>query len=302
AFPGYLPFNPGSAIPANGPTNQFQLYQDFNYLRGAHHFRIGAHFFNIQQNRTFGAFLNSVETLGVNNAQALNNLVAGQLVKFQGAVDPQGGFPGDFVTTPLAPPSFSRSNVYNEWAAYVNDSWRVRPNLMLNLGLRYEYYGVQHNKNPELDSNFYFGSGSTLQERIRNGSVQIARDSAVGGLWKKDFNNFAPRVGFAWDINGDGKTSLRGGYGMSYERNFGNVTFNVIQNPPAQTVVALTAGVDIPTLDISRNNSGPLAGSGTTIRIHAASLRHVREDIVNAYSHFWSAAFERELGPGTVAS
>jgi carboxypeptidase family protein/TonB-dependent receptor-like protein len=302
AFPGYLPYNPGSAIPANGPSNQLQVYQDLNYLTGHHQFRFGGQFFNIQQNRTFGAFLNSVQTLGNNNVQAFNNLVAGQLVKFQGAVDPQGGFPGDFVTTPLAPPGFSRSNVYNEWAAYVNDAWRIRPNVTLNLGLRYEYYGVQHNKNPELDSNFYFGSGSTLQERIRNGSVQIAKDSPVGGLWKKDYNNFAPRLGFAWDIFGDGKTSLRGGYGMSYERNFGNVTFNVIQNPPAQTVVALTAGVEVPSLSISRNNSGPLAGSGTTIRIPGASLRHVREDIVNAYAHFWSAAFERELGQGTVAS
>ncbi len=302
AFPGYLPFNPGSAIPANGPSNQIQLYQDINYLRGNHQFRFGGQFFNIQQNRTFGAFLNSVQTLGVNNVEAYNNLVAGQLVKFQGAVDPQGGFPGDFVTTPLAPPSFSRSNVYNEWAMYVNDSWRIRPTLMLNLGLRYEYYGVQHNKSPELDSNFYFGPGSTLQERIRNGSVQQANQSAVGGLWKKDWNNFAPRVGFAWDIFGDGRTSLRGGYGMSYERNFGNVTFNVIQNPPAQTVVALTAGVDIPTLDISRDNAGPLAGSGTTIQLPGSSLRHVREDIVNAYAHFWSASFERELGTGTVAS
>ena len=302
AFPGYLPFTPGSAIPANGPSNQFQVYQDLNYLTGHHQFRFGGQFFNIQQNRTFGAFLNSVQTLGNNNVQAFNNLVAGQLVKFQGAVDPQGGFPGSFVTTPLSPPAFSRSNVYNEWAAYVNDAWRIRPSLTLNLGLRYEYYGVQHNKNPELDSNFYFGSGSTLQERIRNGSVQIAKDSPVGGLWKKDWNNFAPRVGFAWDIFGDGKTSLRGGYGMSYERNFGNVTFNVIQNPPAQTVVALTAGVEVPSLSISRNNAGPLAGSGTTIRLPGASLRHVREDIVNAYAHFWSAAFERELGQGTVAS
>src|SRR6185436_18617321 len=206
-------------------------------------------------------FLNSVQTLGNNNVQAFNNLVAGQLVKFQGAVDPQGGFPGDFVTTPLSPPAFSRSNVYNEWAAYVNDAWRIRPNLVLNLGLRYEYYGVQHNKNPELDSNFYFGSGSTLQERIRNGSVQIAQDSPVGGLWKKDKNNFAPRVGFAWDMFGDGRTSLRGGYGLAYERNFGNVTFNVIQNPPNYAVLSLFNNVDVTNLQITTNNAGPLAGT-----------------------------------------
>ncbi|MBA3322791.1 MAG: TonB-dependent receptor [Pyrinomonadaceae bacterium] len=301
-FPGYLPFNPGQAIPAGGPINQLQLYQDFNYQAGNHQFRFGGQFINIQQNRTFGAFLNSVQTLGNNTEEALNNLVLGQLVQFQGAVDPQGGFPGDFVTTPLGPPNFSRSNVYNEWAAYFNDSWRVRPNVTLNLGLRYEYYGVQRNKNRDLDSNFYFGSGSTLQERIRNGSVQLAEDSPVGGLWRPDKNNFAPRVGFAWDVTGDGKTSLRGGYGVSYERNFGNVTFNVIQNPPGYAVVSLNAGVEVPSLSISRNNAGPLAGSGTTIRLPVVSLRHVREDIRNAYAHFWSGAFERELGRGTVAS
>ena len=303
-LPGYLPFNPGSAIPAQGPTNTWQLYQDLNYQTGNHQFRFGGSYFYIQQNRSFGAFQNSVQTLGTNLATGTANLVAGQLLNFRVAVDPQGRFPGQNVTTPLAEPSFIRYNRYHEWAAYFNDSWRIRSGFTLNLGLRYEYFGVQHNKFPELDSNFYFGSGSTLQERIRNGSVQVAGDSPVGGLWAPDKNNFAPRVGFAWDIFGDGRTSLRGGYGISYERNFGNVTFNVIQNPPSQAVVSLTAGTTpgFPTIPLSLNNLGPVAGAGQTIRLPETSLRHVREDVRNAYAHFWSAAFERELGTGTVAS
>src|SRR5581483_9714673 len=191
--------------------------------------------------------------------------------------------------------NFSRSNLYHEFGLYVNDSWRFRPRLTLNLGLRYDYFGVQHNRNEQLDSNFYFGQGSTLQERIRNGSVQIASNSPAGGLWKPDRNNFAPRLGFAWDVRGDGKTSVRGGYGISYERNFGNVTFNVIQNPPNYAVVNILPGV-------TPGNVGPFAGTGGAVTLPQTSLRHVREDINTAYAHFWSLSLERELAPGMVAS
>src|SRR5215208_6337360 len=297
ALPGYLPFNPGSAIPAAGPTNQFQLYQDLNYQAGNHQFRFGGSFFHIQQNRTFGAFQNSVQTLGTGVASGANNLIAGQLIKFQVAVDPRGGSPGDLVTTPLNEPSFTRYNRYDEWAVYFNDAWRVRPGLTLNLGMRYEYYGVQHNNDPSLDSNFYFGSGSTLQERIRNGGVQVAPNSPAGGLWQPDKNNFAPRVGFAWDIFGDGNTSLRGGYGIAYERNFGNVTFNVIQNPPNYAVVTIVAGTDVPSIEITPDNAGPLAGTGSKL-LPRTSLRAINENIVNAYAHLWSAAIERRVFGG----
>ena len=110
------------------------------------------------------------------------------------------------------------------------------PRVTLNLGLRCDYFGVQHNTDPSLDSNFYFGPGRRSPSSIANGRVFLAEESPVGRLWEKDTNNFGPRLGVAWDVFGDGKTSLRGDYGISYERNFGNVTFNVIQNPPNYAV------------------------------------------------------------------
>src|SRR6185295_5561167 len=263
-LPGYWPYN-AAASPAGfgGPQNSGQLYEDLSYTLDRHALKFGGQYFYIQDNRFFGAYQNAVESLGAqgNYAQALGNLVTGNINQFQAAVFPQGKFPGESVNLPVGPPDFTRSNRYHEWATYVNDSWRVKPGLVLNLGLRYEYYGVQKNKNPDLDSNFYFGAGSTLQERIRNGSVQVAGSSPAGGLWKADKNNFAPRLGFAWDIFGDGKTSLRGGYGIAYERNFGNVTFNVIQNPPNYAVLSLFNNVDVTNLQITPNNAGPLAGT-----------------------------------------
>ena len=177
---------------------------------------------------------------------------------------------------------------------YAQDSWKILPRLTLNLGLRWEYYGVQHNANPALDSNFVFGSGANEYEQIRNGSVQLAKDGGV--FWKPNYNNWGPRVGFAWDIFGDGKTSLRGGYGISYERNFGNVTFNAIQNPPNYAVISLQSFVDVPgALPVYTDTAGPLAGTGTK-PLPAVSQRAINQNINSAYAETWNISVDRNVG------
>jgi Carboxypeptidase regulatory-like domain/TonB dependent receptor len=305
ALPGYLPFSPGSAIPFGGPQNFLQAYEDLNWTRGNHQLRFGGLYIHIRDNRTFGAFQNASAGFGTTSTiTGLNNFITGQLAQFQVAINPQGATtPGSIINLPVAAPSFSRSNRYHEWAIYGNDSWRIRPNLTLNLGLRYEYYGVQHNADQSLDANFYLGSGATVPEQIANGNVQRAIDSPVGALWRPDKNNFAPRLGFAWDIFGDGRTSLRGGYGMSYERNFGNVTFNVIQNPPSYAVITVRPGAaGFPTIPVPSSNFGLLTGNGTVALPGQINVRRVDENIVNAYAHFWSLALEREIVPRLIGS
>ena len=267
ALPGYSEFTPGNAIPSGGPQNVGEISHAFTWLRGKHEFHFGGEYVYTRDNHSFGAYQNAVEALNAPSliSGGLEFLLQGQANWFQVVVDPQGKFPcvkdalgatiatpDCTITLPVGQPSFGRSNRYNDMAFYGQDTWKITPRLTLNLGLRWEYYGVQHNKDPHLDSNFVFGSGSSYFDQVRNGRVYtvaattFSPASPVGGLWKPQYHNFGPRLGFAYDVFGDGKTALRGGYGIAYERNFGNVTFNVIQNPPNYAVIALQAGTDVP--------------------------------------------------------
>jgi hypothetical protein len=121
-------------------------------------------------------------------------------------------------------------------------------------------------------------ANTNLALYIRNGVVEPTPKSPIGALWKSDWHDFAPRVGFAWDLTGDGKTSLRAGYGIGYERNFGNVTFNLIQNPPNYAVLGIP-GV------ITTNNFGPLGGSSGVLPLPRVGLRIVNPNIKTAYAH-----------------
>jgi Carboxypeptidase regulatory-like domain/TonB dependent receptor len=329
-FPGYSETTPGNAIPFGGPQNVYQIYDDLSWTKGRHTFKFGGGYVQTRDNRAFGAYENAVESLasGGSISSAAASLAAGTLYQFQGAVYPQGQYPcsrnsaGHYVVTPaclltlpVGEPTFNRNNIYNDGNWYVQDSWKATPKLTLNLGVRWEYYGVQHNSNPALDSNFYLGPGATLFDQVRNGTAQIANKSPEGGLWGQDKDNFAPRVGFAYDIFGNGTMSFRGGYGIGYERNFGNVTFNVIQNPPNYAVISVVNGTDVPagSLPIFVNNSGPLAGAGSTCGGNPLvvpgtscfpnpSMRAVQQNIPTAYIQFWSGALDYQVLKNSVLS
>ena len=314
AFPGYLPWSPGNAIPFGGPQKLLQINQDQTWLKGRHDFRLGGNYVHIADDRTFGAFANAVQALNTTSAAipSLDAFVLGEIRRFQTAINPSG-FPGGTYVTPVELPSFTSFNRYNEFGLYVNDNWSIADRLTLNLGVRYEYYGPQKKSEPKFDSNFYYGdpnlsvgnsTPAQLVEGIRTGQVLTTDRSPVGGLWKADKNNFAPRLGFAWDVNGDGRSSVRGGYGVGFERNFGNVTYNVLFNPPDYLVASIDAPTDVPTLPIYSENAGPFGGvAGVTKTIPTGGLRHVDQNIETAYAHFYSLSFQRQIGArftGTV--
>jgi hypothetical protein len=102
--------------------------------------------------------------------------------------------------------------VYVNWGAFFQDDWKVRSNLTLSMGIRYEVF-----MNPWDKDNLYvsatFPSGSDYFSRIANLKPVVKQPHD-----HNDWNNFAPRFGMAWDPKGDGKTSVRFGVGMFYDR------------------------------------------------------------------------------------
>jgi outer membrane receptor protein involved in Fe transport len=112
-----------------------------------------------------------------------------------------------------------------EGDAFLQDDWKARPNLTLNLGLRYDYFGPYtdtHNRFRD----FVPGTGSYV-DQIANGVVNVTPRG-----WNPEKLDFAPRFGFAWDLGGKAKNVIRGGYGLWYDRMATVQTATYRTNPP----------------------------------------------------------------------
>src|SRR5215467_6810710 len=128
-------------------------------------------------------------------------------------VSPETGAPADAQR-------YFRSKTYG---FYLQDDWKVKPNLTLNLGLRYEYYSPLNDKTGQL-TNLVLGP---------DGSLADASVLPVKRLFNADRNNFGPRFGFAWSPSRfEGNTVVRGGFGLAYNRPDDVLFGNARANPP----------------------------------------------------------------------
>lgn len=212
-----------------------------------------------------------------------------------------------------------------ETGIYFQDTWRVRPNLTLNYGLRWDYNAVPYEVN---------GQMSTLVDQNPSGPQPaggfefklVGKNSANPNLklWDNDYNNFAPRFGFnyspGWSsgwisklTGGPTKMSIRGGYGIFYDRVFTNLFGNSSANPPFQRDFqflfdflgqrGFTGGIaDDGNGNITRvptQPTSPFAVNGDELLpvIFALPGNNIfQSKFATPYTQSWNFGFQRELG------
>ncbi|HYP54565.1 MAG TPA: TonB-dependent receptor, partial [Pyrinomonadaceae bacterium] len=203
----------GSTTPGIFAQNTFEFRDTLRHVRGNHSLTVGGEFRREQDNNNLaGNARPAYSFVGLFNLA--NDAPVFQFI----AVDPLTG------GLPLTQRYFRTGTV----AAFFQDDWKARPNLTLNLGLRYEYYSPLTEKE------------GRLTNLDISGGLANARLVAVDKFYESDWNNFAPRVGFAYSPNiggfggllRDNRAVLRGGFGVAYNR-IPNVVFsNARNNPP----------------------------------------------------------------------
>jgi hypothetical protein len=202
-----------------GPThfagNTFAVADTFTLVKGHNSWKFGAGFSAYQQNTLYAFFTNSdFDYAGYADfGDGTGNSLADFLV----------GAPNNLFEAPNAANNIRSKSTY----VFAQDEWRVRPNLTLSLGLRYEY------SSPKLDTegrtfSIVPGDQSVKFPFAPLGLVFPGDPGAPRGVNFPDRKNFGPRIGFAWSPGSSGKTSLRGGFGIFYDvlKGEDNLQFN----------------------------------------------------------------------------
>jgi len=182
----------------SGPSPYYDLQDAISYLRGKHSFKFGGEYSHIEGGNDGHDTRGRINFKG---GQVTTGPLAGTSTPLE---DFFAGVPTDAPLLVGNPAIAAISHVYGVFA---QDDWRVVPKLMLNLGLRWEY------RSPFREVNNLFGN---FDPNSPTGIVQQGQASVGNTLWKPDYKNWSPRIGFAYDVTGKGTTVVRGGAGIFY--------------------------------------------------------------------------------------
>ena len=247
-------FNLGgpSGFPQGRSDTTYVVSDTLNYLRGNHSFKFGAEarrFFNNNTNKDTGTF-------GFANMAAF---LAGTANTFTVTL-------GD-VSSAIAQGALG---------LFVQDNYKVRSNLTLELGFRYDWL---MSPTERFDRFVDYVPEINSLVRVNNG---------IAPVYHTNSKNFQPRVGFSWDPFKTGKTSIRGAYAILADQPVTNLVTGNATNPPFATAVALPA------------NTTTQLSNATTVAVPGATISPSSSDpqFDNAYVQSWNLNIQREVGHG----
>jgi len=304
-----------TALVSNGQwrkTGTTSYGDNLTWVHGTHTFKFGADFRNIAEQGPNSFFsrrqvaLQSFLNAGVALAGNVNDPAGFDVstVQLQDAAAAYYGFVWEDVNAEFFNKAAQRTPTdqkhfrQHEYDWFGQDTWKVRRNLTLTLGLRYQLDGVPFEEN----ANF-----SNLLESPTSApplTMSIVGPGTGKQLYNNDYSNIEPRVGFSWDPFGTGKTAVRGAFGIFHDRVFGNLFGNARGNPPFEqdyvnfpfeTINNFFGTGAFPLPSVPQTVPSPVIPDG-------AALAPVLFDthFRNTGTNNWNLGIQRELGGNNV--
>jgi hypothetical protein len=191
-----------------------------------------------------------------------------------------------------------RNYSFHDYGSFVQDDWKILPNLTLNIGLRWEIFGTP------TEQNGLQGTVSNIKTLAATNPQNNLSVAKMSSWYNTDKHDFAPRIGLSWDPTHEGKMAIRANYGIYYDRIVGATTSLVDSNSPGfadgetsfpNQVVSDVRASQSPALPTHAATPliTPLDNRNTSIVVFNPNLR-------SGYVHQYSLTLQRELLRGTI--
>jgi hypothetical protein len=215
--------------PQGRTTNTYTVSDDASWQHGRHYVQFGFHFQKVGVESydaagtipTFGLAMGAGQpTL---SRRDLTGISASDLATANALLATLGGYVDSYSQTFnvtsrnsgfVNGAAYLRHLTMNNYAFYVQDRFKVAPRLTLNIGLRYQLPGVVDERDSLALSPVL--KGTQVDTLLSNSTLDFAGSSAGRPWYNREYKEFGPNIGFAWDVFGNGRTALRGGYSIMY--------------------------------------------------------------------------------------